>query len=99
MTNDTEPVRSHHELMRVAASSDPEPNPAMAPAPPAGQAKPNSILHTALGPITREQRLQMIAEAAYFMAEHRGFEPGHETEDWLAAETEVDTLVSGSHEL
>ena len=31
----------------------------------------------------------MIAAAAYFRAERRGFEPGHELEDWLAAEAEV----------
>jgi len=30
-----------------------------------------------------------IAEAAYYRAAQRGFEPGRETEDWLAAETEV----------
>lgn len=30
-----------------------------------------------------------IADAAYFRAEKRGFEPGHELDDWLAAETEV----------
>ncbi|HUO44379.1 MAG TPA: DUF2934 domain-containing protein [Burkholderiales bacterium] len=30
-----------------------------------------------------------IAEAAYFIAERRGFEPGHEIEDWLLAEAEV----------
>jgi hypothetical protein len=30
-----------------------------------------------------------IAEAAYYRAERRGFEPGRETEDWLAAEAEV----------
>ena len=27
-----------------------------------------------------------IAELAYFKAEARGFEPGHELEDWLEAE-------------
>jgi hypothetical protein len=30
-----------------------------------------------------------IRRLAYLMAERRGFEPGHETEDWLAAEREV----------
>ena len=30
-----------------------------------------------------------IAEAAYFCAERRGFEPGHELEDWLAGEAEI----------
>ncbi|MDD5268281.1 MAG: DUF2934 domain-containing protein [Methylococcales bacterium] len=29
-----------------------------------------------------------IAELAYFKAESRGFEPGHELEDWLEAEQE-----------
>ncbi|HLZ96738.1 MAG TPA: DUF2934 domain-containing protein [Steroidobacteraceae bacterium] len=32
----------------------------------------------------------MIAEAAYFRAEKRGFRAGHELEDWLAAEADVD---------
>ena len=30
-----------------------------------------------------------IAEAAYYRAESRGFEPGGETQDWLAAEAEI----------
>ena len=29
-----------------------------------------------------------IAEAAYYKAMERGFEPGYEMEDWLAAESE-----------
>ena len=32
-------------------------------------------------------------ESAYYRAEKRGFDPGHETEDWLAAEAEVDALL------
>ena len=36
----------------------------------------------------------MIAEAAYLRAERRGFDTGHEEEDWLAAEKEVDALLS-----
>ncbi|HSQ03245.1 MAG TPA: DUF2934 domain-containing protein [Burkholderiales bacterium] len=32
---------------------------------------------------------QMIAAAAYYRAERRGFAPGGEVEDWLAAEKEV----------
>jgi|CZKO01.1.fsa_nt_gi hypothetical protein len=42
------------------------------------------------------QRQAMIAEAAYFRAQRRGFEPGHELEDWLAAEQEVYRLVAGA---
>jgi hypothetical protein len=36
------------------------------------------------------ERRAMIELSAYLRAERRHFEPGHETEDWLAAETEVD---------
>ncbi len=43
--------------------------------------------------VTPEARRALIAENAYQRAERRGFEPGHENEDWLAAETEVDALL------
>jgi hypothetical protein len=43
--------------------------------------------------ISPELRRTMIAEAAYWRAERRGFEPGHEMEDWFAAEAEVDALL------
>jgi hypothetical protein len=39
------------------------------------------------------QRAALIAKAAYYRAEKRGFAPGHETEDWLAAESEVDAKL------
>ncbi len=35
-----------------------------------------------------------IAERAYFKAERRGFAPGYELEDWLAAEREVAALLA-----
>jgi hypothetical protein len=35
----------------------------------------------------------MIRDAAYFRAQERGFTPGKEMEDWLAAEQEVDELI------
>lgn len=41
-----------------------------------------------------ERRHRMIAEAAYFRAERRGFEAGHELDDWLAAEAEIDPRPS-----
>ena len=40
-----------------------------------------------------QQRAALIAEAAYFRAEKRGFSPGNETTDWLAAEAEVDASL------
>lgn len=38
---------------------------------------------------TAEQRRAMIAETAYSLAQSRGFVPGYEVEDWLAAEATV----------
>jgi hypothetical protein len=41
-------------------------------------------------PVDPEVRRLMIAEAAYYCAEKRGFAPGHELEDWLEAEARID---------
>ncbi len=38
-----------------------------------------------------EDRFYRTAERAYYIAEARGFEPGYEMEDWLAAESEVQS--------
>jgi len=40
-------------------------------------------------PVDRESMVRM---AAFFRAERRGFAPGYEIEDWLAAEAEVAGL-------
>jgi hypothetical protein len=42
---------------------------------------------------SREAR---ISEAAFFRAAARGFESGHEWEDWLAAEKEIDAQAKGA---
>lgn len=46
--------------------------------------------------IIYKDRDARIAELAYLRAERRGFEPGHELEDWLDAEREVDAMPSPS---
>lgn len=38
----------------------------------------------------RRSKQEAIEQAAYFLALARGFEPGHELDDWLAAEHELD---------
>lgn len=43
--------------------------------------------------IDPERRRALIAEAAFIRAERRNFVPGFEVEDWLAAESEVDTML------
>jgi hypothetical protein len=53
------------------------------------------VTHLALLVSPHPERQQLIAEAAYHRAEARAFEPGHELEDWLAAESEVDARLYG----
>jgi hypothetical protein len=40
-------------------------------------------------PRSRGAVRHMVEEAAYFRAQKRGFAPGHELDDWLAAEAEI----------
>lgn len=56
----------------------------------------NTIKTPALGKtVSPADRWKMIADTAFFKAERRGFAPGGEVADWLAAEMEVDTLLKG----
>ncbi|HEX4051557.1 MAG TPA: DUF2934 domain-containing protein [Steroidobacteraceae bacterium] len=53
-----------------------------------------SLSHTAIELAGPERRQSMIAEAAYHLAQRRGFEPGYELDDWLTAEAEVDSALT-----
>ena len=46
----------------------------------------------------QEERYHMIAEAAYYRAEHRGFQSGNPEQDWLEAENEIDQVYFGTPE-
>jgi hypothetical protein len=60
---------------------------AATPKPDSGKsAKPPS---NARDQASAEEVRQLIAEAAYYRAKQRGFEPGHELDDWVQAESEV----------
>jgi len=48
---------------------------------------------TAVATASAAAREDMVRTAAYYRAERRGFAPGYEWEDWLAAEAEVSTLA------
>jgi len=43
--------------------------------------------------VSPEERYRMIAEAAYFRAEKRGFVGGDIAEDWVQAEAEIDRML------
>ena len=44
-------------------------------------------------PIDQEVKRLMIAEAAYYCAEKRGFAPGGELQDWLDAEAQLAAML------
>jgi hypothetical protein len=46
-------------------------------------------------PHIAEDRGGSISSLAYLKAQRRGFVPGHELDDWLAAEDEVDQRLAG----
>ncbi|MCZ6897505.1 MAG: DUF2934 domain-containing protein [Betaproteobacteria bacterium] len=52
-----------------------------------GGSTPTNAVHNIESGGNRQQR---IATAAYYRAEHRGFNSGDEIQDWLEAEAEID---------
>ncbi|HEY1899965.1 MAG TPA: DUF2934 domain-containing protein [Steroidobacteraceae bacterium] len=56
---------------------------------------PQTLISAAAAPeVSPDERRGMIAYAAYLRGERRGFPSGGEAEDWLAAEQEIDALLS-----
>lgn len=56
----------------------------------------NSEVRPGSGPsISAQERQMLVARAAYFRAEKRGFAPGGELQDWVEAEAEVLRLTGG----
>lgn len=50
------------------------------------------------GAYSLEQREAMIRDAAYYHYAKRGYAPGHDFDDWLAAEAEIERGTAGSPE-
>jgi hypothetical protein len=49
--------------------------------------------------VSESERRAMIAAEAYLRAERRNFAAGHEIEDWLAAEAEVNARLVHARKL
>lgn len=60
--------------------------PAAAKSAPKKAAKKNTV--------SPEERYHMIATAAYFRAEQRGFAGGYEMEDWISGEAQIDAMLN-----
>lgn len=71
---------------QAKALTQPKPAaPKKAPAVRKAASKPTVSTPESAGP----EHAEMVRMAAFFRAERRGFAPGYEIEDWLAAEVEV----------
>jgi hypothetical protein len=83
---------------RPDSTPTPKNEQAFAPKAPARRVQPTEPKSNsaATRSVTAEARRAMIAQAAYFHAERRGFAPGGEEQDWLKAEAEVDALLEGA---
>jgi len=44
--------------------------------------------------VSTDERAAMVREEAYYLAEKRGFTAGHEVEDWVAAEAEINNRLA-----
>lgn len=53
---------------------------------------PCRMSNHAIGKIPENERIKLIAIGAYLLAEKRNFAPGHEDEDWFAAEDSVKNI-------
>lgn len=83
--------------MSYQAGKSPGPKAKLKPTlalPAAAKQRPNSMVARSLVPVTPEQRQAMIAEAAYYLALQRNFEAGHEVEDWLLAESQIEATLT-----
>jgi hypothetical protein len=45
--------------------------------------------------VSTEERREMIAVAAYYLAEQRGFPGSGALDDWIAAERQIDGMIEG----
>jgi hypothetical protein len=85
-------------MAKAKTASTPAAKPAAKPEPvaaakPAPAAPAKSAAKTAKQ-VDPQVRLRMIAEAAYYIAEKRGFIHGHHDADWAAAEKQIDDLLA-----
>jgi len=82
----------------VATTRRPSQKPPILVAPDAGNAEAGFAPRPA-APVAQSRmidpdaRQMMIAEAAFYLAEKRGFTPGGELQDWLDAEAQIETSL------
>jgi hypothetical protein len=90
------PVSFWEDIMQTGRTSESAKKPAAKPRAKSAAKAKKETLHLKSQNLTAtpstDELTGMIATAAYFCAAQRSFEPGHELEDWLAAEQQIKAL-------
>jgi hypothetical protein len=91
-TRRNEIFRDHHATLRTADPPTADP----------AALKPRNRIDSAVvrkteprPPVSDAARHDMITRAAHYRAQLRGFAPGEELDDWLAAERDVEWFLAG----
>jgi hypothetical protein len=74
---------------KTASAASRSDSKAGAPSRPVSEQRAAPMTSNVRADLSPEETRRLIAEAAYYRAKERGFEPGHELEDWVEAESEV----------
>jgi len=80
------PAKTTRKAPPIVAESIPAPRATRA------ASKATKVRQTVATITTSEERHRLIAEAAYYLAEKRGFHGGSPEQDWLEAAAQVDRI-------
>jgi Protein of unknown function (DUF2934) len=94
MANEVAKPGSSRLIKTRATTATPTPMRKSGVSTPNDATKSNSILNSSATSVTPEMRRLMVAEAAYYIPANHGFESGHEVEDWLLAEKQIETVLA-----
>lgn len=87
-------MANHIEKSTVVTPARPQMAAALPTAASPAGTKPSARPGSSSSPVTADVRRTMIAEAAYYIAEQRGFTEGRTMDDWLLAEKQIDAALS-----
>lgn len=90
----TTPAASTTSAKKPVAKKVSSPKTETSTSKPASTAKSEPQKSVKKNTVTHEERYCMIATAAYFRAEQRGFSGGYEMADWIAGEAQIDAKLS-----
>ena len=87
---EAKPAKPAAPAARTDSVSAAAAKPALAPTKPSAPIKPASVVK----PLSAGERARMVAEAAYYIAEKRGFVPGRAEQDWAEAERQIASMLN-----